>query len=143
MAKKGTGLRVGVFALLGIIALAFLALKAANLASFSAGKTYTIRARFDDIGELKRRAPVRSAGVSVGQVTSITLDKSTYQGLVIMKVNEGVQFPIDSSAKILTAGLLGEQYVGIEPGSDDKDMANGDLVKQTQSAIVLEKLIGR
>ncbi len=143
MAKKGTGLLVGVFVLLGIVALAFLALKAANLASFSAANTYTVRARFDNIGALKTNAPVRSAGVSVGQVTSITLDKSTYQGLVIMKINEGVQFPIDSSAKILTAGLLGDQYVGIEPGSDDKNLANGDLIKQTQSAVVLENLIGQ
>lgn len=86
---------------------------------------------------------MRSAGVSVGQVTSITLDKSAYQALVIMKINEGVQFPIDSSAKILTAGLLGEQYGGIEPGFDDKNMANGDLIKQTQSAIVLQDLIGQ
>jgi phospholipid/cholesterol/gamma-HCH transport system substrate-binding protein len=76
-------------------------------------------------------------------VTSITLDKNTYQGLVVMKINEGVQFPVDSSAKILTAGLLGDQYVGIEPGSDDKNLSNGDLIKQTQSAVVLENLIGQ
>ena len=143
MAKKSTETLVGVFVLLGIIALAFLALKAANLASFSAAKTYTVRARFDNIGGLKKNAPVRSAGVSVGQVTSITLDKNTYQGLVIMKINEGVQFPVDSSAKILTAGLLGDQYVGIEPGSDEKNLANNDLIKQTQSAVVLENLIGQ
>ncbi len=124
MAKKGTGLLVGAFVLLGIVALEFLALKAANLASFSAAKTYTIRARFDNIGALKKNAVVRSAGVSVGQVTSITLDEKTYQGLVIMKINDGQLFPIDSSAKILTVGLLGDQYVGIEPGSDDKNMAN-------------------
>ncbi len=134
---------VGVFVLPGIIALAFLALKAANLASFGAAKSYTLRARFDNIGAPKRNAPVRSARVSVGQVTSITLDESTYQGLVNMKINDGMQSPIDSSAKILTAGLLGEQYVGIEPGADDKNMANGDLIKQTQSAIVLENLIGQ
>ena len=88
MAKKSTETLVGVFVLLGILALAFLALKAANLASFSAAKTYTVRARFDNIGGLKKNAPVRSAGVSVGQVQSITLDKNTYQGLVIMKINE-------------------------------------------------------
>ena len=86
---------------------------------------------------------VRSAGVSVGQVTSITLDKKTHQALVIMKINDGVVFPIDSSAKILTAGLLGDQYVGINPGLDDKDLTNGDLIKQTQSAVVLENLIGQ
>jgi len=76
-------------------------------------------------------------------VTSITLDKTTYQGLVTMKINEGVQFPVDSSAKILTAGLLGDQYIGIEPGADDKNLKNGDLIKQTQSAVVLENLIGQ
>src|ERR1700750_2688073 len=143
MAKKSTETLVGVFVVVGIIALRFLALKAANLASFSAAKTSKLSARFDNIGGLKKNAPVRSAGVSVGQVTSITLDKNTYQGLVTMKLNEGVQFPVDSSAKILTAGLLGDQYVGIEPGVDDKNLANGDLIKQTQSAIVLENLIGQ
>ena len=143
MAKKSTETLVGVFVLLGILALAFLALKAANLTSFNPAKTYTVRARFDNIGGLKKNAPVRSAGVSVGSVTSITLDKTTYQGLVTMKINEGVQFPVDSSAKILTAGLLGDQYIGIEPGADDKNLKNGDLIKQTQSAVVLENLIGQ
>ena len=143
MSKKSTGALVGVFILLGISAVAFLALKAANLASLSAAKTYTVRARFDNIGSLKQNALVRSAGVSVGQVTSVTLDMNTYQGLVIMKINDGVPFPVDSSAKILTAGLLGDQYVGIEPGADDKNLINGDLIKQTQSAVVLENLIGQ
>ncbi|MDB5817981.1 MAG: outer rane lipid asymmetry maintenance protein MlaD [Rhizobacter sp.] len=143
MAKKSTETLVGVFVLLGIIALTFLALKAANLASFSPAKTYTVRARFDNIGGLKKNAPVRSAGVSVGHVTSISLDKNTYQGLVVMQVNEGVLFPVDSTAKILTSGLLGDQYVGIEPGSDDKNLVSGDLIKQTQSAVVLENLIGQ
>ena len=119
MAKKSTETLVGVFVLLGIIALAFLALKAANLASFNTAKTYTVRARFDNIGGLKKNAPVRSAGVSVGQVTSITLDKNTYQGLVIMKINEGMQFPVDSSAKILTAGLLGDSFIEIKPSGKE------------------------
>ena len=143
MAKKSTETLVGVFVLLGIIALAFLALKTANLGTFSGTKMYTVRARFDNIGGLKKNAPVRSAGVSVGHVTSITLDKNTYQGLVIMEIKDGIDFPVDSSAKILTAGLLGDQYVGIEPGSDDKNLKNGDLIKQTQSAVVLENLIGQ
>ncbi len=143
MAKKSTETLVGVFVLLGIVALAFLALKTANLGNFSGSKTYQVRARFDNIGGLKKNAPVRSAGVSVGHVVSITLDKNTYQGLVVMDVKEGIDFPVDSSAKILTAGLLGDQYVGIEPGSDDKNLKNGDLIKQTQSAVVLENLIGQ
>lgn len=143
MAKKSTETLVGVFVLLGIVALVFLALKAANLGSFSSAKTYRVSARFDNIGGLKKGAPVRSAGVSVGHVTSITLDKNTYQGLVTMEIKDGIDFPVDSSAKILTAGLLGDQYIGIEPGSDDKNLKGGDVIKQTQSAVVLENLIGQ
>jgi phospholipid/cholesterol/gamma-HCH transport system substrate-binding protein len=143
MEKKDTEALVGVFVLLGIIALAVLALKSANLISFSAAGTYTVRARFDNIGGLKKNAPVCSAGVSVGQVTSITLDKNTFQGLVIMNINQSMPFPVDSSAEILTAGLVGDQYVGIDPGSDDKKLADGDLIKQTQSAVVLQDLIGQ
>jgi len=143
MAKKRTEILVGVFVLLGIFALVFLALRAANLASFSTAKGYQVRARFDNIGGLKVRAPVRSAGVAVGHVVSISLDKNTYQGLVVMEINKGITFPVDSSAQILTSGLLGDQYVGIEPGADDKTLQAGDLIKQTQSAVVLEKLIGQ
>jgi phospholipid/cholesterol/gamma-HCH transport system substrate-binding protein len=143
MAKKSTETLVGVFVLLGILALVFLALRAANLATFTTDKGYQVRARFDNIGGLKVRAPVRSAGVAVGHVVSISLDKNTYQGLVVMEISQGVSFPVDSSAQILTAGLLGDQYVGIEPGADDKNLKAGDLIKQTQSAVVLEKLIGQ
>jgi len=143
MAKKSIETLVGLFVLLGIAALVFLALKAANLATFSNGETYTLTARFDNIGGLKPRAPVRSAGVVVGRVTKIGLDLKTYQGLVTMEVGKGVEFPKDSTAKILTSGLLGDQYIGIDPGADDKNFAAGDLIKQTQSAIVLENLIGQ
>lgn len=143
MARKSIETLVGVFVLLGIIALVFLALKAANLATFSNAKTYQVKARFDNIGGLKVRAPVRSAGVTVGHVTSISLDKSTYKGLVVMEIRDGIEFPIDSTAQILTAGLLGDQYVGIEPGDDDKNLAAGATIAHTQSAVVLEKLIGQ
>jgi phospholipid/cholesterol/gamma-HCH transport system substrate-binding protein len=143
MAKKSTEAMVGAFVLLGIIALMFLALKAANLASFTTTRTYTLSAKFDNIGSLKVRAPVRSAGVSIGHVTSIKLDNKTYQGLVTMEINEGVEFPKDSTAQILTAGLLGDQYIGIDPGSDDKNLVAGDRINHTQSAVVLENLIGR
>jgi phospholipid/cholesterol/gamma-HCH transport system substrate-binding protein len=142
MAKKSTETLVGVFVLLGILALVFLALKAANLSSFSSTKTYRVTAHFDNIGGLKKGAPVRSAGVSVGRVASISLDKD-FRGLVTMDIRDGADFPVDSSAKILTSGLLGDQYVGIEPGNDDKNLQNGDTIKQTQSAIVLENLIGQ
>jgi phospholipid/cholesterol/gamma-HCH transport system substrate-binding protein len=141
MTKKGTETLVGLFVLLGLAGLVFLSLKAANLASFGNRDSYTVTARFDNIGGLKARSPVRSAGVTVGRVTSIALDPKTYQGLVTMELEKGVQFPRDSSAKILTSGLLGDQYVGIEPGADDKNLAAGDIIKQTQSAVVLENLI--
>jgi phospholipid/cholesterol/gamma-HCH transport system substrate-binding protein len=143
MAKKSIETLVGLFVLLGIAALLFVALKAANLASFTNGETYGLQARFDNIGGLKVRAPVRSAGVVVGRVTSIKLDPKTYQGVVSLQISSGVEFPKDSSAKILTAGLLGDQYIGIDPGADEKNFGAGDVIKQTQSAIVLENLIGQ
>lgn len=144
MNKKSTEILVGLFVVLGALALVFLALKAANLTSFtSGGDGYMVQARFDNIGGLKPRAPVRSAGVDVGRVRSITLDPQTFQGVVTMELRQDVQFPKDSSAKILTSGLLGDQYVGIEPGADEKNLAAGDMIKQTQSALVLENLIGQ
>jgi phospholipid/cholesterol/gamma-HCH transport system substrate-binding protein len=143
MNKKRIEILVGLFVLLGAVGLVFLALKAANLASFATGNTYQLKAKFDNIGGLKARAPVRSAGVTIGRVKSIGLDPQTYQGVVTLDVNQGVEFPKDSSAKILTAGLLGDQYIGIEPGADDKMFAAGDVIRQTQSAVVLENLIGQ
>ncbi len=143
MGKKGMETLVGLFVLLGMAGLVFLALKAANLASFGGGETYSVTARFDNIGGLKPRAPVRSAGVTVGRITTISLDPKTYQGVVRMEINQGVQFPKDSSARILTAGLLGDQYIGIEPGADEKNLAAGDVITQTQSAVVLESLISQ
>jgi phospholipid/cholesterol/gamma-HCH transport system substrate-binding protein len=130
MGKKGIETLVGLFVLLGMLGLVFLALKAANLASFGNNDSYTLLARFDNIGSLKVRAPVRSAGVTVGRVTSITLDAKTYQGLVRMEVERSVQFPKDSSARILTAGLLGDQYIGLEPGAEEKNFAPGDTIIQ-------------
>ena len=125
MDKKRLETLVGLFVLLGLAGLVFLALKAANLASFSSGDNYTLQARFDNIGGLKARAPVRSAGVTVGRVTAIQLDPKTFQGVVTLEVKRGIEFPKDSSAKILTAGLLGDQYVGIEPGGDEKNFVAG------------------
>jgi len=143
MAKRNLEILVGLFVLLGLAALVFVALKAANLTSFSNGATYALSARFDNIGGLKARAPVRSAGVVVGRVTSISLDPKTFQGVVSMEVNKGYDFPKDTSAKILTAGLLGDQYIGLEPGGDTANLVPGDVIKQTQSAVVLENLIGQ
>jgi len=143
MTTKFTEALVGLFVLIGLGALLFLALKAANLASFSTEPTYVLNARFDNIGGLKVRAPVRSAGVTVGRVTSITLDPKTYQGVVSMDIRQAFQFPKDSSAKILTSGLLGDQYIGLEPGAEEANLAAGTTITQTQSALVLENLIGQ
>jgi len=143
MGKKGIETLVGLFVLLGLAGLLFLALKAANLATFGGSDSYTLLAKFDNIGGLKVRAPVRSAGVTVGRVASISLDAKTYQGVVRLEVDRNVQFPKDSSARILTAGLLGDQYVGLEAGGDEKNLAAGDTITQTQSAVVLESLISQ
>jgi phospholipid/cholesterol/gamma-HCH transport system substrate-binding protein len=143
MSKKGIEVMVGLFVVLGLLGLLFLSLKAANLASFGKRSGYAVTARFDNIGGLKVRAPVRSAGVTVGRVTSISLDARTFQGVVTLEIDDKVQFPKDSSAKILTAGLLGDQYVGIEPGGDEKNLSSGDVIASTQSAVVLENLIGQ
>jgi len=143
MKTRNTEILVGAFVLLGFVALFFLALKAANLGNFSTEPTYVINARFDNIGGLKVRAPVRSAGVTVGRVTAITLDPKTYEGVVRMDIRNGFQFPKDSSAKILTAGLLGDQYVGLEPGAAEANLVAGATITQTQSALVLENLIGQ
>ncbi|RVT86351.1 outer membrane lipid asymmetry maintenance protein MlaD [Inhella crocodyli] len=143
MNKRSIEVGVGLFVLLGLLGLVFLALKAANLGSASGGDVYAVSAKFDNIGGLKVRAPVRMAGVTVGRVTSISLDPKTFQGLVKMDIDKAYQFPKDTSAKILTAGLLGDQYVGLEPGADEKNLAAGDAIKLTQSAVVLENLIGQ
>lgn len=143
MGKKSIEALVGLFVLLGIAGLVFLSLKAANLASFSSGDTYTLQARFDNIGGLKARAPVRSAGVTIGRIASISFDPQTYQGVVKLAIDRDLKFPRDTSAKILTAGLLGDQYIGLEPGADERMLSDGDVIRQTQSAVVLENLIGQ
>ena len=143
MGKKSIETLVGGFVLLGMLGLVFLALKAANLGSLGGSDAYTLTANFDNIGGLKARAPVRTAGVTVGRVKSIQLDPKTYQGVVTLDIDKGYKFPKDTSAKILTAGLLGDQYVGLEPGGDDKDLVAGGVIAQTQSAVVLENLIGQ
>ena len=130
--------------LLGAAALVFLALKAGNMSSLSLNqKTYTVTAKFDNIGGLKARAAVKSAGVVVGRVESITFDDKNFQALVTMNLDQKFQFPKDSSAKILTSGLLGDQYIGLEPGGDVNNLVAGDKIKMTQSAIVLENLISQ
>lgn len=134
---------VGLFVMIGAVALFFLALKAGNLLSLSFEPGYKVVAQFNNIGGLKVRAAVKSAGVVVGRVDKISFDDKTYQALVELDMERQYKFPKDSSVKILTAGLLGEQYLGIEPGADTKILADGDKITDTQSAIVLESLISQ
>jgi phospholipid/cholesterol/gamma-HCH transport system substrate-binding protein len=134
---------VGIFAALGLVALLFLALKVGNLSSTDVGETYALQARFDNIGGLKVRAPVKSAGVVVGRVAEIRFDAKDYMALVTMQIDNRYQFPRDTFATINTSGLLGEQYVGFEVGGDTALLKAGDVVKKTQSAMVLEKLISQ
>lgn len=143
MQKKSLDFWVGLFVLLGAAALLFLALKAGNLSSLSFEQTYTVTARFDNIGGLKPRAAVKSAGVVVGRVSEIKFDDKTFQATVVMELEKRYKFPKNSSLKILTAGLLGEQYLGLAAGSDDKTLAAGDRITFTQDAIVLESLISQ
>jgi phospholipid/cholesterol/gamma-HCH transport system substrate-binding protein len=144
MQRSSKDLWVGLFVLLGGLAVLFLALKAGNLLSLSlVDSSYSVTARFDNIGGLKPRAAVKSAGVVVGRVESIGFDDKSYQANVRLAMDKRFAFPKDSSLKILTSGLLGEQYVGIEAGGDEKNLAAGDVITTTQSAVVLENLISQ
>jgi phospholipid/cholesterol/gamma-HCH transport system substrate-binding protein len=144
MPRSRNDVWVGLFVLIGALALLFLALKSANLLSLQLGDTsYPVSAKFDNIGGLKPRAAVKSAGVVVGRVESINFDDKSYQASVNLAMEGRYIFPKDSSLKILTSGLLGEQYIGIEPGALDKTLAAGDTITQTQSALVLETLISQ
>ena len=143
MQKSRNDVWVGLFVILGAVAILFLALKAGNLLSLSFDSGYTVTARFNNIGGLKVRAAVKSAGVVVGRVEKISFDDKSYQADVELNLDRHYQFPKDSSVRILTAGLLGEQYVGIDPGADTKMLADGDKITDTQSAIVLESLISQ
>lgn len=144
MNRRGVDLLVGLFVLLGFAAIVFLAMRAGNMSSaLSLGPTYEAVARFDNIGGLKARAAVRSAGVVVGRVTSIRFNDELYQAEVVLALDRNYKFPKDTSAKILTSGLLGDQYIGLEPGGDTEMLGAGDRITMTQSAVVLENLIGQ
>jgi phospholipid/cholesterol/gamma-HCH transport system substrate-binding protein len=134
---------VGIFVVAGFGALIFLALKVGNLAAFSPGQTYQVHARFANIGGLKVRAPIKSAGVVVGRVSDIRFDNESYEAIVTMNLDGTYQFPRDTTAKILTSGLLGEQYIGLEAGGDGVMLKGGDRLRLTQSAVVLENLISQ
>ena len=142
MRKSAIDVWVGLFVAIGLLAAFFLALKVGNMNAVSFAPTYKISARFDNIGGLKPRAPVKSAGV-VGRIANISFDDKTYQATVVMTIENSYKFPKDSAAKILTSGLLGEQYVGLEAGGSDDMLADGGKLSQTQSAVVLENLISQ
>jgi phospholipid/cholesterol/gamma-HCH transport system substrate-binding protein len=143
MQRSKNDVWVGLFVLLGAAAILFLALKSANLLTLNFQSNYTVSGRFDNIGGLKRQAAVKSAGVVVGRVENVTFDDKTFQATVTMSIESRYQFPKDSSLKILTSGLLGEQYIGIEAGAEADNLVNGDRIQATQSAVVLENLISQ
>jgi len=143
MQRSNTDVWVGLFVLLGGAALVFLALQAANLLTLSFDKGYQVTAKFDNIGGLKPKAAVKSSGVVVGRVDSIGFDDKSFQAQVTLSMDKRFAFPKDSSLKILTSGLLGEQYIGIEAGADMANLAAGDTISATQSAVVLENLISQ
>jgi phospholipid/cholesterol/gamma-HCH transport system substrate-binding protein len=143
MNRSTIDLWVGVFVALGLGALLFLALKVGNLASFSTAETYRVDASFSNIGGLKVRAPVKSAGVVVGRVAEIGFDNESYEAVAVLTVDSRYRFPRDTAAKILTSGLLGEQYIGLEAGADARMLKDGERLRITQSAVVLENLISQ
>lgn len=134
---------VGLFVLIGILALVFLSLRAGNLSTFSFAPTYRVHASFDNIGGLKVRAPIKSSGVVVGRVVDIGFDNTEFRAVATFEIEEKFVFPEDSSASILTSGLLGEQYIGLTPGGSDEDLKDGSTILYTQSAVVLEDLISK
>ena len=143
MERTSIDLWFGAFVTAGFVALLVLSLKVGNLGAERAAETYRVEAKFDNIGGLKVRGPVRSAGVLVGRVEEIHFDNEKFQASVTLSLDKRYTFPKDTSASILTSGLLGETYIGLEAGGDDKKLANGDRLTLTQSAVVLERLIGQ
>lgn len=142
MERKTMDFWVGLFILLGFAALLMLALRV-SIGSDHVENTYAVEARFENIGGLKAKAPVKSAGVLIGRVTHIHFDNEKFQAVATLTLDKRYSFPKDSSASILTSGLLGEVYVGLDAGAEDKQLVAGDVIKLTQSAVVLERLIGQ
>ncbi len=143
MERTTLDLWVGMFVVAGIAALVVLALKVGNLSTYNVSQSYQLEAYFTNIGGLKPQASIKSAGVLVGRVTGITLDTERYEAKVVMSIDKRYQFPKDTFANILTAGLLGEQYIGLAPGGETDMLKSGEQIKKTQSAVVLEDLIGK
>jgi len=143
MERTTLDLWVGMFVVAGIGALVVLAFKVGNLSTYNVSDAYQLQANFSNIGGLKSQASIKSAGVLVGRVTGITLDNKQYEAKVAMSIDSRYQFPKDTIAKILTSGLLGEQYIGLDPGGDTEMLKGGEVIKQTQSAVILEDMIGK
>lgn len=143
MERTTIDLWVGIFVVAGIAALVMLAMKVGNLGTYNVSESYQVHAYFSNIGGLKVKASVKSAGVLVGRVTDITLDTERYEAKVVISLDKRYQFPADTFATIMTSGLLGEQYIGLAPGADDSMLKDGGAIKKTQSAMILEDLIGK
>jgi len=143
MERTTLDLWVGMFVVAGIAALVVLAFKVGNLSTYNVSDTYQLQAYFSNIGGLKPQASIKSAGVLVGRVTGVTLDTERYEAKVLMSIDSRYQFPKDTFANILTSGLLGEQYIGLAPGGDAEMLKGGEVIKKTQSAVVLEDMIGK
>ena len=143
MERTTLDLWVGIFVVAGIAALVMLAMKVGNLSTYNMSETYQVHAYFSNIGGLKPKASIKSAGVLVGRVTDIKLDMQRYEADVVMNLDKRYQFPKDTFADILTSGLLGEQYIGLVAGGDSEMLHSGEQIKKTQSAVVLEDLIGK
>lgn len=143
MERTTLDLWVGAFVVAGIGALMVLAMKVGNLSTYNVSESYQLQAYFSNIGGLKPKASIKSAGVLVGRVTEISLDSERYEARVTMSIDKRYQFPKDTFANILTSGLLGEQYIGLAPGGEEEMLKSGEVIKKTQSAVVLEDLIGK
>lgn len=143
MERTTLDLWVGLFVAAGFVALVFLAMKVGNIGTFETSQTYAVTARFGNIGGLKARAPVKSAGVVVGRVGEIRFNTDSYQAEVVLNIGNDYKFPTDTGASIMTSGLLGEQYISLEAGAEEKMLGQGDVLKITQGAVVLENLIGQ
>ncbi len=143
MERTALDLWVGLFVVAGLAALVVLALKVGNLSTYNMSETYQLQAYFSNIGGLKPQASIKSSGVLVGRVTGITLDTERYEAKVMMSIDQRYQFPKDTFANILTSGLLGEQYIGLVPGGETELLKADEVIKKTQSAVVLEDLIGK
>ena len=143
MSNNKSDFWVGLFVLLGIVAVVFLALRAGNLSTFSLAPTYRVQATFNNLGGLKVRAPIKSSGVVVGRVVEIGFDNQEFRATAVFEIEEQYVFPEDSSVSILTSGLLGEQYIGITPGGSDENLKDNSQIMYTQSAVVLEELISK